>query len=211
MFPNIPIPVIGLTGPSGAGKSAAAAMLRQMGCAVLDGDALARKITERGSPVCAALAVRFGADILDASGALRRGLLAERAFASQDARAALNRLTHPAITALAAEMAAALPTDTLAVIIDAAALPESDIIKACDHIIIVTAPEEVRLQRVLARDGIGQAAARQRLEAQRGIDYEAWAGHKIGTVVENNGAVEEMRPALEGVLRQYGANARKGE
>ena len=202
MFKGIGIPVIGLTGPTGAGKTLVAAMLAELDCAVLDGDVLARRVTEPGSPVCLALAEHFGTDILDTSGALNRSLLAERAFASQEARAALNRLTHPAITALAAEAAAALPLDTLAITIDAAALQESDIMKVCDHIIVVTAPEDTRLRRILARGRVDEAAARQRIEAQRGIGYEslASAGHKV-TVIENTGAAMDMRPALEEVLR----------
>lgn len=200
MFPNVPLPVVGLTGPSGAGKSLAAAMLAALGCAVLDGDALARKVTEPCSPVCLALAAYFGSDILDASGALNRALLAERAFASPEARAALNRLTHPAITALAAEMANATPPNTRAIVIDAAALQESDILPVCDRIVVVTAPEDLRLRRLLAREGIDASAARKRIEAQRGIDYGGIEGYTV-TMIENTGAAEDMRPALEEVLR----------
>lgn len=202
MFPGSLLPVLGLTGATGAGKSAAAAILQQLGCAILDGDRLAREVVAPGSPVLAALAAHFGADILDASGALHRALLAARAFASPEDRAALGALTHPAIGALAAHRVAQLPPGAPAVVVDAAALPESEILGVCDQIVVITAPEEVRLRRILVRDGIPEAAARQRIEAQRSLEYESLArgGHKI-TVIENGGAAEDMRPALEGVLR----------
>ena len=175
MFPNSGIPVIGITGPSGAGKSTAARHLAALGCAVIDGDKLAREITLPGSPVLEQLAARFGEDILN-DGVLNRKLLAERAFSCAESRFALNLITHPAITALAIKQAARLPSTTPAIVIDAAALPESDLIQFLDHMIVIEAPEELRLARVMARDGISEQAALHRVAAQRDIQYIPPAG-----------------------------------
>ena len=113
------------------------------------------------------LAERFGADILDESGALIRSRLAERAFASPEKTALLDQLTHPAVTEkIGAEIARLSADGIKAVLVDAAALFESGIDKLCSFTATVTASEPVRLSRIMARDGIGEAAARLRMNAQ---------------------------------------------
>ena len=181
MFPNSSIPVIGVTGPTGAGKSTIAQQLASLGCAVIDGDVLARAITQPGSPTLKILAKQFGEDILDFDGNLNRALLAKRAFCNEESRRALNHITHPAITALAMQQAAKLPPATPAIALDAAALLESGLMPFIDHIVFVEAPEELRLRRIMARDGISEQAAKQRITAQREISYAppAGLGHTI--------------------------------
>jgi dephospho-CoA kinase len=193
MFPNLPIPLIGLTGQTGAGKSTAAGILAGLGCGVIDGDALAREAVLPGSPVLAALAQRFGHDIINSDGTLNRGLLASRAFADETARRALNAITHPAITALAAQRAEAL-CGSRAIVVDAAALLESALAALCDHIIVITAPEALRLRRILARDGLTPEAAQTRVRAQRKMDYH---GH---TIIENTESEAALRHEMEQTL-----------
>ncbi|MDR2686202.1 MAG: dephospho-CoA kinase [Oscillospiraceae bacterium] len=181
-----------MTGPSGAGKTTAARILASLGCAVIDGDALAREIAQPGSPVLARLAERFGEDICK-GGILDRPLLAARAFASEKARRDLNSITHPAIAALAVESAKALQ-GRRAVVLDAAALLESELAALCAHILVVTAPEGLRLRRILARGGVTEQEARRRVEAQRRMDFRAGAGR---TVIQNEGSEEDLRHAVE--------------
>ncbi|MCL2301259.1 MAG: dephospho-CoA kinase [Firmicutes bacterium] len=197
----MPIPFLGLTGPTGAGKTTAARILEALGCAVIDCDALAREVVLPGSPVLARLAARFGGDILCKGEILDRALLAERAFASEKARQDLNSITHPAITNLALQRAKALQgkQHVKAIAFDAAALPESELAALCGHILIITAPEDLRLRRILARDGITEAAARRRVEAQRQADYRPppGVGHTIIDTTEGEAA---LRHALEKAL-----------
>ena len=88
---------VAITGRSGCGKSTVAQYCRSRGFPVLDGDAVAREVTQPGSPCLPALAKAFGADILDEDGALRRGVLAQRAFATKgDARRLTDGLKHRA-------------------------------------------------------------------------------------------------------------------
>jgi len=198
--------LIGLTGPSGAGKTTAARILESLGCAVVDCDALAREIVQPGSPVLAQLAARFGGDILCKGGTLDRTLLAARAFASEEARRDLNAITHPAITDLALQRIKALLTSERAlhapkaIILDAAALPESELAALCGHILILTAPEALRLRRILARDGLTEEAARRRIEAQRQVDYRPppGAGHTIIDTTEGEAA---LRHEIEKAFR----------
>src|SRR4051794_21132552 len=89
--------MVGLTGGIGAGKSTVAALFTHRGAVVVDADAIARQVVEPGSPVLERLAERFGADVIGADGRLDRARLAERAFASPDAKRDLESITHPAI------------------------------------------------------------------------------------------------------------------
>lgn len=187
--------IIGLTGPSGAGKSTAAAMLADLGCAVIDGDALAREIVLPGSPVLSQLADRFGDDILCEGGTLDRKKLAERAFAGEKSRQDLNAITHPAITQLALTRINTLKNKSM-VVLDAAALLESELAALCGHILIITAPEALRLQRIIARDGLTEAQARQRIAAQRQVQYQPPAGMGYTIINTTEGEVA-LRDAVQ--------------
>ena len=187
-------PMIGLTGPTGAGKSTAAKMLAALGCHVIDCDVLAREIVQPGSPVLAEIAARFGEDVLQNDGTLDRAALAARAFVNNETRRALNAITHPAITTLALEQAS--KAGDRPVVIDAAVLLESELARHCEHIVVITAPEEVRLARILARDDISEQAARQRIAAQAQMDY---TGH---TIIENAGGEAALEEQLRAFLAQ---------
>ncbi|MBR2893690.1 MAG: dephospho-CoA kinase [Clostridia bacterium] len=163
---------IGLTGKTGAGKSTAALYLKEKGCHIIDGDVIARQITEKGSPVLLQLQQAFGEDILDEKGELIRKRLAERAFSSRQGTALLNSITHPEIKRRCQkEIALAKSMDCKAAVIDAAALLEGDCKELCEKIVVVTAPEDIRLERILARDAITRQQAATRIKAQRDDEY----------------------------------------
>src|SRR5699024_10380692 len=88
---------VGLTGGMGSGKSSVARRLRELGCVIIDADAIAREIVEPGQPALRELVDAFGPDIVDADGRLLRSRLANRAFTSQEKTAMLNAITHPRI------------------------------------------------------------------------------------------------------------------
>lgn len=163
---------IGLTGKTGAGKSTVADLLKEKGCYIIDGDVIARQITEKGSEVLPILQKEFGEDILDKNGELIRKKLAQRAFSSKENTAVLNSITHPVIkerSLIEIKNAESLGYKTA--IIDAAALLDSDCKDLCDKIIVVTAPEEIRLERILQRDGITPEQAMTRINAQKSDEY----------------------------------------
>lgn len=163
---------LGLTGKTGAGKTTVASYLKEKGCYIIDGDIIARQITEKDSEVLPVLQKAFGEDILDENGELIRATLAKRAFSSKENTALLNSITHPVIKQRCAdEMAKAESLGYKTALIDAAALLDSDCRDLCHKIVVVTAPEEVRLERILQRDGITKDQAMTRINAQKSDEY----------------------------------------
>ena len=164
--------VYGLTGKTGAGKSTVAEKLEKMGFCVIDGDKIARSITEKGKPAISMLANEFGCDIIEDDGSLNRKLLASRAFKDRESTAKLNAITHPIIKdEFEKELRKAEAEGFSFAVIDAAALLESSCKDLCEKIIVVTAPEEIRLSRVLLRDGITKEQALIRINAQFPDEY----------------------------------------
>ena len=164
--------VYGLTGKTGAGKSTVAEKLEKMGFCVIDGDKIARSITEKGKPAISMLANEFGCDIIEDDGSLNRKLLASRAFKDRESTAKLNAITHPIIKAeFEKELRKAEAEGFSFAVIDAAALLESSCKDLCEKIIVVTAPEKIRLSRVLLRDGITKEQALIRINAQFPDEY----------------------------------------
>ena len=153
--------LIGLTGQTGAGKGYVGKKLAELGFNVLDTDVYARRITEKGSPTLKELQAAFGDDILTPEGELDRKVLAERAFESEEKTAILNGITHPAILALC-EKEARFPA-----VLDAPLLFECGADKQCSVVLSVVAGEKMRLNRILKRDGITEAQAKERMSAQK--------------------------------------------
>lgn len=191
--------VIGLTGKTGAGKSTVAAFLEEKGCFIIDGDKIARDILLPGEPAVEELAGIFGRDIILENGCVDRKKLAARAFADRESTDRLNAVTHPRITErFVADINKAQKEGFSVAVIDAAALLESDCKRLCSFFVVVTAPEEVRLERILKRDGITKEQALTRIKAQKDDEYyfsqadyvvENYLPHSIDDELTKLGAV----------------------
>lgn len=165
-------PIIGLTGPTGAGKSTVAADLLALGCGVIDCDLVAREVTNSSKECLAQLQAEFGEDILDEQGFLNRRLLAKRAFSSEQKANRLNRITHPFILKkVELEISALQNSNVKAIVVDAPLLFESGADSLCNVIVAVTAPLEVRLDRIMRRDSIRAELAMERINAQHSDDF----------------------------------------
>lgn len=164
--------IIALTGKTGAGKSTVALKLKEMGCFIIDGDLIARQITDKGKPALMLLCDAFGNDIITSDGTLDRKALAQKAFSSPENTALLNSITHPLIKQeFISLIDYAKSQGYKTVIIDAAAILESDCKDLCEKVIVVHAPENIRLERILSRDSITTEQAMTRIKAQKSDDY----------------------------------------
>lgn len=159
---------IGLTGGIGAGKSTTARRLAALGAVVIDHDQLARDAVAPGSVGLEQVAERFGDGVLAADGSLDRVALGARVFGDDDARRALERIVHPEVRRLAAEkQAAAVTADPAAVVVhDIPLLVETGQADAFALLIVVHAPAELRLRRLVAGRGLTAEQARARIAAQ---------------------------------------------
>ncbi len=174
--------VLGLTGPTGAGKGVVGNHLTAQGALVIDTDRLAREVVEKGSETLAKLAAHFGDDILHEDGTLNRAALAQKAFASPAEKAVLESITHPAIIARTHQLLT--QCDAPLAVIDAPLLFESGMDAICDVTLAVLAPADVRLRRIIARDGITENAARHRMNAQ---PHDAFYHERADHILNNDG------------------------
>ena len=158
---------LGITGRSGCGKSTVTAVFSAHGVPLGDADQISREILLPGSPLLPRLAQRFGADILKADGTLDRRLLADRAFATPEGKAALDSLTHPEIVRrIRAAKQAAQDAGAPLFVLDGAVIVGTAAQAECDRLCVVTAPFETSVARIVARDGISAEMAARRLNAQ---------------------------------------------
>lgn len=156
--------LLGLTGLIAAGKSSVAALLANQGAEVIDCDQLAHEALEVGTPGLAQVVRRFGSAVLDREGALDRGVLGGIVFADPAALADLEHIVHPIVSRLRAQRVAA--SHAPAVVIEAIKLVEAGYHRQCHTLWVVTAPVEMRVQRLVHLRGLDEAAARARIAAQ---------------------------------------------
>jgi dephospho-CoA kinase len=158
---------VALTGNIAAGKSAVADLFRRWGATVIDADEIVREVQAPGGPVMGEIAARFGTSVVQADGSLDRPALRRRVMADPDALAALNRIVHPAVQTRRAElMAAARSRGDRLVVSDIPLLFEAADPGEFDVIVLVDAPEEVRLARLMEHRGLDREEARRMIEAQ---------------------------------------------
>ncbi|HEX3463595.1 MAG TPA: dephospho-CoA kinase [Candidatus Elarobacter sp.] len=178
---------VGLTGGIGSGKSAVAAVFAERGATIVDADVLAREVVAPGSDGLREIAALWP-EAVGADGALDRAALASIVFADDGARAKLNAITHPRVRARAAELERDAPDGLVVHVIPL--LFEGDSWRRCEKIVVVIAPAEVRIARVIARDAAEREAVERRMAAQ--ID-PGLTRARADYVVENDGDLEALR------------------
>ena len=191
--------IVGITGRSGCGKSSATKFLAQQGYPCIDADQVAREVMLPGSPCLARLQEAVGADILDETGALRRRLLADRAFATPEGTRLLTELTQPEILRrIEADLQCAQEAGAELAFVDGAVIVGSPFQARCDELVLITAPYEVSVQRICARDGIAPEMARRRLDAQTPLEQLRAAA----TVeIANDGTPQQLQTRIRELLQ----------
>ncbi len=194
--------IIGLTGGIGSGKTTVTEFLKDKGHHVVDADVIARKIVEPGTKVLGELVSHFGKVILRPDGTLNRQKLAELSFVNPTQKAALDQITHGAILDNISKEIETIKTkhNPTIVFVDAALLVETGLYLKMDEVWLVTADEEMRIQRVADRDHI--EAERVKLRIQTQMSDEQKARHSF-RIINNSGTKKELYETLEKILRDY--------
>lgn len=191
--------IVGITGRSGCGKSSATKFLAAQGYPCIDADQIARQVLLPGSPCLAALRERFGDDILAADGTLQRRLLADRAFATSEGTRALTEITQPEILRrIDVELAKAAADDAKIAFVDGAVIVGTPFEARCNALLVVTAPYEVSVARICARDGISPEMARRRLDAQTPLETLRAAATRE---IVNDGTPEQLETKIRAALQ----------
>ncbi len=200
---------LGITGRSGCGKSTVTSIFTAHGVPLADADQLSREILLPGSPLLPALARQFGADILNADGTLNRRLLADRAFATPEGKAALDNLTHPEIVRrIRAAKRAALDGGAPLFVLDGAVIVGTAAQAECDRLCVVTAPFETSVARIVARDGISAEMAARRLNAQMS---EETLTAQADYILQNNADLAHLQAAATELCKKLLAEGGAGE
>jgi dephospho-CoA kinase len=191
--------LVGLTGGIGSGKSTVAVMLAERGAVLVDADRIAREVVEPGGPAYQPMIDRFGAGIVRPDKTLDRAAIAAQAFAGTEALADLNAITHPAIRAVMAERIAAQANTDNVVVVDIPLLAEGGpAAYGLSGVIVVDAPVEVAIQRLVEGRGLGESDARARVAAQASREDR----RKLADVViDNAGSPEDLARQVDDVWR----------
>lgn len=164
-MPRTPSLRIGLTGGIGSGKSTVASLLAQLGCVIVDTDAIARALTQAGGTAIPKIIEEFGPESIDDTGALDRPRMRQLAFADPSARQRLEGILHPLIRAETSRQAATVDTGT--VVFDVPLLVESGRWREqVDKVLVVDCSEATQVARVMSRSGWAADAVRAVLVQQ---------------------------------------------
>ncbi len=185
---------IWLTGGSGSGKTEVAALFAAAGYRIVDADRIARAVAEPGGRAYAEILAAFGAEICLPDGQLDRRTLGNIVFTEKEKLAALNAITHPYII----EEMEKESGDAKNVVYDAP-LPNTFGV-ACDKTLYITAPPEVRIERIATRDGISPSEARVRIGAQ---SADAVYRAEADAVIENDGDKAALSEKAQYFIKEW--------
>jgi dephospho-CoA kinase len=172
--------LIGLTGGIASGKTTVANRWAELGAEIIDADELAREVVAPGSEGLQEIAESFGSDFVQGDGTLNRSLLADTIFMDTHKRKRLEAITHPKIRQLALTRLAVAGDKPVVYVIPL--LVESASTLPFDSVVTVSAPESVRLDRMVKNRGLSPELAQARLGAQANdIEREAVANHVISS------------------------------
>lgn len=191
--------VVGLTGNIGSGKSTVARLLAARGIPVIDADLLAREATAPGSPALAAIVARWGPGMRAPDGSLDRAALRHIVFASAAERAALDAIVHPEVESRRnALLAAARARGDRVQVCDIPLLFEAGLAGRMDVILLVDAPRELRLERLVRDRGLDRAEALAMIASQLPAEEKR---ARSDYVIDNDGTLEVLRTRVDDTWR----------
>ena len=191
--------LIGLTGGVGSGKSTVAGVLRDLGAPVIDADEAAHAVYEPGTPGFDAVVEQFGPEYVR-EGRIDRNRLGRLVFDDEDARARLNAIVHPLVRDWMAERTRdAFEQGAEIVVQDVPLLYENGLEDLFSSVVLVYAPVEVQLQRLVRERGVPEERAQAMIAAQMPIEEKRRRAHHV---IDNSSSREETRRQVEEMWAQ---------
>mgnify|MGYP003938638327 CR=1 FL=1 len=195
--------VAGLTGGIASGKSTVLRFFQDAGAVTLDADETVHQLEEPGEPVYEEIVAEFGPGFVLPDGRLDRRALGRLVFSEPSVRERLDRIVHPqVIERLKREITAARERGTPLLVVDVPLLFEVGFDKFVDRTVVVSVPESVQLRRLMERDGLDEASARERLAAQWPLAEKV---RRADHVIDNGGTAEETRAQVFELVRKWKA------
>lgn len=191
--------VVGLTGGIGSGKSTVAECFASLGVPVIDTDVIARQLTAPGSEALDAIRTAFGETVMRPEGTLDRAALRRRVFADAAARHQLEALLHPRIRQQV-EQALATLTAPYALIVIPLLVETGGYRDVLNRVLLVDCPEDLQIDRVMARSGLAQDEVKAILATQATRAERLAAADDV---IVNTDVPEALRPRVETLHRQY--------
>lgn len=201
---------VGLTGQSGAGKTVVSEIFKEHGFGIINCDMVAREVTTSGSECNRELSEHFPA-CFDDKLTLDRRALGAIVFADREKLDILNSIIFKYIRQRISEHITELEDKHDSVILDAPTLFEAQADKLCDVIVAVVADEDIRLKRIIKRDGLDEKSVMQRFSSQHSTDFFR---QNSTYVIYNNGTSQDTREQTEAVINhikedRFGTNTNK--
>jgi dephospho-CoA kinase len=198
--------LVGLTGGIASGKSVVGRRFAELGAVLVDADVLAREVVEPGTPGLAAIRERFGASVIATDGSLDRAALGAIVFGDPAKLEQLNDITHPAIWRRAKELfdeAGAANPDAV-VVYDVPLLAEASEKRPMrfDFIVVVDAPIETRIERMVDLRGMSRADAERRVRAQATDEERATLADAI---IDSGGTIEHTLAQVDALWARFTA------
>jgi len=191
--------VVGLTGGIGSGKSAVSAAFEKRGVPVIDTDQLARDLVNPDQPALQEIVAAFGPDCLTQSGNLDRSYLRKTVFADPPTRVRLEGILHPRIQRAVKDQLAAISAPYCLVVVPL--LAETEQLRALmDRILVVDVPENLQIQRVMARDGVGKEHVQRILSAQTTPTQRLVLANDV---IRNDCSLEDLDVAVAALHEKY--------
>jgi dephospho-CoA kinase len=196
--PGDPIFVVALTGGIASGKSLVSGQFERLGVPVIDMDLVARDLVEPGQPLLSSIVTAFGKELLDAYGRLRRRQLRDLIFSDAEKRTQLEALLHPRIVEESLKRIAAVKGPYCVLVIPL--LAEIDRSGVAHQVLVVDAPEEMQIQRLMVRDGVTREQAELALAAQTTREKRLALADDV---IENSGEIADLTEQVDALHRKY--------
>ena len=194
---------VGLTGGIASGKSSVSAILAELGAVVIDADLIAREVVARGTPGLDAVVAEFGAELLTSEGDLDRPAMGALVFGDADARRRLEAIIHPLVHARSAELEVEAG-DHAVVVHDIPLLAEVGRAGSFDEVVVVDAPADVQVTRMVDARGWTREDAESRIAAQATREDRLAIATRV---IDNTGTLADLRARVEEIYAVLAARA----